>query len=114
MGFRDVFLKKERSLSRVRVYHSAAKSDTGTDYPRRGQRPTGVSVRALQYCDTIGLLSPSVRTEAGYRLYDEESLKRLQQILLFRALEFSLEEIAAILKSPASIASGRLNSRSNC
>ena len=51
-------------------------------------RLTGVSVRALQYYDKIGLLSPSVRTEAGYRLYGDESLERLQQILLFRALEF--------------------------
>ena len=64
-------------------------------------RLTGVSVRALQYYDKIGLLSPSVRTEAGYRLYGDESLERLQQILLFRALEFSLGEIAAILESPA-------------
>ena len=64
-------------------------------------RLTGVSVRALQYYDKIGLLSPSVRTEAGYRLYGDESLERLQQILLSRALEFSLGEIAAILESPA-------------
>ena len=58
---------------------------------------TGVSVRTLQYYDKIGLLLPAERTEAGYRLYDDASLERLQQILLFRELEFSLDEIRAIL-----------------
>ena len=48
---------------------------------------TGVSIRALQYYDRIGLLSPSQRTEAGYRLYDDTALERLQQILLFRLAE---------------------------
>ena len=45
---------------------------------------TGVSIRALHYYDRIGLLRPSARTEAGYRLYAEADLARLQQILLFR------------------------------
>ncbi|MBQ4304612.1 MAG: MerR family transcriptional regulator, partial [Lachnospiraceae bacterium] len=45
---------------------------------------TGVSIRTLQYYDRIGLLSPAAYTEAGYRLYDDTSLERLQQILLFR------------------------------
>ena len=45
---------------------------------------TGVSVRTLQYYDDIGLLSPSERTEAGYRLYEEAQLATLQEILLFR------------------------------
>lgn len=62
---------------------------------------TGVSVRTLQYYDDIGLLSPSERTEAGYRLYEEEQLATLQEILLFRELEFPLKEIKAILDSPA-------------
>ena len=61
---------------------------------------TGVSVRALQYYDRIGLLSPAARTEAGYRLYDDASLERLQQILLFRELEFPLREIRSILDAP--------------
>ena len=60
---------------------------------------TGVSVRALQYYDSIGLLKPSGYTEAGYRLYDETQLERLQQILLFRELEFPLKEIKKILDS---------------
>lgn len=60
---------------------------------------TGVTIRALQYYDRIGLLHPSVRTEAGYRLYDDEDLLRLQQILLFRELEFPLKTIKNILSS---------------
>ena len=61
---------------------------------------TGVSIRTLQYYDKIGLLSPAMRTEAGYRLYDDTALERLQQILLFRELEFSLDDIKAILEAP--------------
>ena len=61
---------------------------------------TGISIRTLQYYDQIGLLPPAKRTEAGYRLYDEAALERLQQILLFRSLEFPLKEIKAILASP--------------
>ena len=63
-------------------------------------RLTGVSIRTLQYYDKIGLLKPSVRTEAGYRLYDDTALERLQQILLFRELEFPLAEIRDILDAP--------------
>ena len=61
---------------------------------------TGVSIRTLQYYDKIGLLHPAHRTRAGYRLYDDAALERLQQILLFRELEFSLEDIRKILKNP--------------
>ena len=61
---------------------------------------TGVSVRALHHYDKIGLLRPSDRTEAGYRLYDDEDLARLQQILLFRELEFSLKDIRKIVDAP--------------
>lgn len=61
---------------------------------------TGISVRALHHYDAIGLLKPAKVTEAGYRLYDTASLERLQQILLFRELEFPLKEIKAILESP--------------
>ena len=60
----------------------------------------GVSVRALHHYDEIGLLVPSERTKAGYRLYDEDDLVRLQQIMLFRALEFPLADIRRILDSP--------------
>ena len=61
---------------------------------------TGVSIRALQHYDNIGLLHPTQRTGAGYRLYDEAALERLQQILLFRELEFPLKEIAEIVDAP--------------
>ncbi len=62
---------------------------------------TGVSIRTLQYYDRIGLLHPAEYTEAGYRLYDDACLERLQQILLFRELEFPLKEIREILDSPS-------------
>ncbi len=61
---------------------------------------TGVSIRTLQYYDTIGLLPPTGYTEAGYRLYDDTAMERLQQILLFRELEFPLKEIKHIIDSP--------------
>ncbi len=61
---------------------------------------TGVSVRTLHHYDAIGLLHPARVTEAGYRLYDEASLHRLQSILLLRELQFPLKEIKEILDSP--------------
>ncbi len=61
---------------------------------------TGVSIRTLQYYDRIGLLKATAYTEAGYRLYDDTALERLQQILLFRELEFPLKDIQRILSSP--------------
>ncbi len=61
---------------------------------------TGVSIRTLQYYDTIGLLPPTKYTEAGYRLYDDTAMERLQQILLFKELEFPLKEIKHIIDSP--------------
>ena len=60
----------------------------------------GVSIRTLQYYDSIGLLPASDYTEAGYRLYDDAALERLQQIMLFRELEFPLQEIREIISSP--------------
>ncbi len=63
-------------------------------------RRTGVSVRTLHHYDEIGLLSPSHRSEAGYRLYTETDVVRLQQIRSLRTLGFSLEEIGAFLKRP--------------
>ena len=60
---------------------------------------SGVSVRTLHHYDAIGLLPPTAVSEAGYRLYDEAALGRLQSILLYRALRFSLGEIKEILDS---------------
>jgi DNA-binding transcriptional MerR regulator len=59
-----------------------------------------VSVRTLHHYDAIGLLKPTLITEAGYRLYDDAALERLYLILLFRELEFSLKDIAGILDAP--------------
>lgn len=64
-------------------------------------RLTGVSVRTLRYYDSIGLLCPSEKTEAGYRLYSDSDLEKLSQILLYRQLAFSLADIDRILKSPS-------------
>ena len=61
---------------------------------------SGISVRTLHHYDHIGLLPATEVTKAGYRLYDESALERLQQILLFKALEFPLKEIKEILDSP--------------
>ena len=62
---------------------------------------TGVSVRTLHYYDEIGLLNPSfVDEQNGYRSYDERSLERMQEILFYRELDFSLKSIAEILSSP--------------
>ena len=58
---------------------------------------TGVSIRTLQYYDKIGLLKPAEYTESGYRLYDDAALEKLQQILLFRELEFPLKDIKDIV-----------------
>lgn len=63
-------------------------------------RITGVSVRTLHHYDSIGLLKPTEVTGAGYRLYDDKALCKLQTILLFRELEFPLNEIKAILDQP--------------
>jgi DNA-binding transcriptional MerR regulator len=60
-------------------------------------RLAGVSARTLRYYDEIGLLTPSARTESGYRQYDQEDLLRLQQILFYRELEMPLIEIRDIL-----------------
>lgn len=61
---------------------------------------TGVSIRTLQYYDEIGLLKPSELTTAGYRMYDDNALQTLQQILFFKELEFPLKEIKQILDKP--------------
>lgn len=64
-------------------------------------RLSGVSVRTLHYYDEIGLLKPaSVGKYTGYRYYDEDSLLRMQQILFYRELDFSLKQIHEIMTSP--------------
>jgi len=61
---------------------------------------TGLTVRTLHYYDSIGLLVPTARTDAGYRLYTDDDLLRLQQILIGRELGLSLEQITAMLDRP--------------
>jgi MerR family transcriptional regulator, thiopeptide resistance regulator len=63
-------------------------------------RLAGVSVRTLHHYDSIGLLVPQIRTDAGYRLYSDADLLRLQQILIGRELGLSLEEIGRSLDDP--------------
>jgi DNA-binding transcriptional MerR regulator len=63
-------------------------------------RLAGVSVRTLHHYDRIGLLEPRQRTAGGYRVYGEEDLLRLQQVLFFRELEFPLEDIRDMLDRP--------------
>lgn len=60
-------------------------------------RLSGVTVRTLHHYDEIGLVRPSERTAAGYRLYDDEDVLRLQQVLVFRELGMPLDEIAAAI-----------------
>ena len=62
-------------------------------------RMAGISPRMLRHYDKIGLLHPKSRSEGGYRLYDENSLIRLQKIIMLRYLDFSLEQIGMILES---------------
>lgn len=63
---------------------------------------SGISVRTLQYYDEIGLLKPSSLSESGYRLYDEEALGKLQQILTLKELDFSLKEVQQLLSGAKS------------
>lgn len=60
---------------------------------------TGISKRTIRYYDQIGLLTPAEINESGYRLYDDESLKTLRQILFFKELDFSLKDIKSIINS---------------
>lgn len=62
---------------------------------------TGISVRTLHYYDEIGLLKPTEKSDAGYRLYDDKALETLQQILFFREFDISLKEIKAVLDNLA-------------
>lgn len=90
-------------------------------FPHRDGRPDltvgvvaemvgGVSVRTLHHYDQIGLVTPSRRTAAGYRVYDDADVERLYRVLTHRELGFSLERIATLLDDPDAtncISSGR-------
>ncbi len=60
-------------------------------------RLTGLTVRTLHHYDQIGLLKPAFVAENGYRYYNQENLARLQEILLFRELDFPLKDIQQLL-----------------
>lgn len=72
-------------------------------------RLAGVTERTLRYYDRIGLLRPSGVTEAGYRMYDDAAMARLQQILFFRELGFPLRQIREIMESPGYDTMGALS-----
>ena len=69
---------------------------------------SGVTIRALHHYDEIGLLSPSGRSAAGYRAYEDSDLERLQRILFYRELGFTLKEISTIVEDPGTDAMGHL------
>ncbi len=62
---------------------------------------TGISVRTLHYYDEIGLLKPTEKSDAGYRLYDDKALETLQQILFFREFDIPLKDIKAVMENPS-------------
>lgn len=64
---------------------------------------TGVTIRTLRYYDKIGLLKPAEISDAGYRYYTEKEIAVLQQVLFYRELEFSLEDIKGLLSAPEAI-----------
>jgi DNA-binding transcriptional MerR regulator len=80
----------------VRLYKKKVMRHTVGDVSKR----TGISIRTLHHYDEIGLVKPSSRTEAGYRLYTQKDVERLQQVLFYRALGVPLEEIARLLADP--------------
>ena len=61
---------------------------------------TGITIRALHYYDEIGLLKPTKADKTKYRLYSENDLEKLQQILFYREVGFSLKEIKELLSAP--------------
>ena len=68
----------------------------------------GVTVRTLHHYDEIGLLVPSERTSAGYRLYTTTDITRLQHVVVFRRLGFALEEVAVLLQEHAAADTGAI------
>jgi MerR family transcriptional regulator, thiopeptide resistance regulator len=60
----------------------------------------GVTIRTLHHYDQIGLVRPSGRSEAGYRLYDDRDLEQLQTVLFYRELGFALDDIAMLMRDP--------------
>jgi DNA-binding transcriptional MerR regulator len=83
------------------VYNRLQEADVKSYTVSQVARMAGVTIRTLHHYDQIGLLSPAARTEAGYRLYQEPDLLRLQQILFFKELDMPLAEVRQILDDPS-------------
>ena len=69
---------------------------------------SGVTIRTLHHYDEVGLLSPGGRSAAGYRIYEDRDLERLERILFYRELGFTLDEISTIIDDPHTDALGHL------
>ena len=69
---------------------------------------SGVTIRTLHHYDEVGLLSPGGRSAAGYRIYEDSDLERLQRILFYRELGFTLDDISTIVDDPQTDALGHL------
>jgi len=87
-------------MARTTAQHASQRTDAPLTVSEVG-RLAGVSVRTLHHYDEIGLLQPSARSDAGYRLYGGDDLERLQEILLFRELEIPLPDISVLLSGGA-------------
>src|SRR5664280_2467271 len=74
----------------------------------------GITVRTLHHYDEIGLLVPRERTSAGYRLYTTADLTRLQHVVVYRRLGFSLEELAVLLEEQAVADTGAVSAPRFC
>lgn len=84
----------------VALHHQSKKSKMKQYSVKQLAKIAGVSVRTLHVYDQKGLLKPAIRTEAKYRLYGENELLKLQQILFYKELDFSLQEIGDIVNNP--------------
>ena len=87
---------------------SDSRTATGSYSVGRVADLSGVTIRTLHHYDEIGLLSPGGRSEAGYRVYEDSDLERLQRILFYRELGFTLREISTIIDDPGTDAMGHL------
>jgi len=87
-------------MNRDNVFVSTAGRRDSMRTVKQVSELTGISVRTLHYYDEIGLFKPSKITESGYRMYNDDALEILQQILFFKELDFPLKDIKAIMLNP--------------
>ena len=95
---------QEQRTEKDSMYELSAKNDRLRSAVMRTVKEisdlTGISVRTLHYYDEIGLLKPTEKSDAGYRLYDDKALETLQQVLFFREFDIPLKEIKAVMDNP--------------